>query len=306
MKWFLLGAMVTLTAVGCNNVEVALLVEEVPPPDDEDCSLEPGNVDFPLTFDSQNMSSMLVPTEVTSILSESDTTIVLAEPEITQQFPNTVTPLRFDFRWECDSFGFTAGQGPLILPAFSVDNPFCLDTRDDANNDFAGFDVVSASGAPVSPGSTAIWTFTPITAQLGIAIAEAFRFAELSEACCDSAPGGDCNNVASVATLGACQELQDALNAVAPNRFNVQDVNTLNIWRPYIAYTLQGTLAVGNTNVASFPLRLRGVYEGITARGSLITSAEFVRNVGVCKGDIVNGINGGPCTGPTTIRCLQE
>ena len=300
MKKFWLGAMVT-AAVGCNNVEVGLVVEEVPPPT-AGCGFRTGEVEWPLTFDSQRMSQMFIPTEVTNVMSTATTRIVRQDPLLTQQFPTTVTPLRFDFRWECDASGFTAGQGPLILPAFSVDNPFCLDTRDESNADFAGFDVVSASGPPVGPGETVIWLHTPITAQLGEALNVAFRLAELSQACCDLANG--CENARNFATTGACQDLQNLLDSVAPNQFSVQQPETLNIWRPYFLYTAAGAATLQRGSIPNFPLRLRGVYEGITAAGDLITSTEFIRDIGVCKGAPVG--QGDRCTLSATELCFQS
>ena len=294
-----LGLMVPLAA--CNNIEVGLVVEEVPPPSGE-CSFMPGELEYPLTFDTQRMSTMFIPTEVTNVLSAEPTVINGMDPMILQEPANRVSPLRFDFRWECDTQGFTAGQGPLVLPAFSVDNPFCLDTRDEANSDFAGFDVVSASGAPVGPEQTQIWQFTPITAQLGQALNTAFRLAELSEDCCDLARG--CQNVQTVATTGACADLQVLLDSIAPQRYSVAQEQTLNIWRPYFLYTPQGAQELQSGVIPNFKLRLRGVYEGITSAGDLITSTEFIRDVGICKGDVVGGLLG-RCTLETTEQCLQ-
>ncbi len=305
MKRFLLGTTFTLLAVGCNNVEVGLLVEEVPVPNfDEEantCEFAPGEVDFALTFDSQNMTGMTIWTEVTNVLSGGGVVINEMDPGIDLVFPNSVTPLRFDFRWECDSFGFTAGQGPLFLPAFSVTNPFCLDTRDDANGDFAGFDVVAATGPPVAPEGTAIWKFTPIPVRLGTALDDAFRLAQLSDACCRDV--GGCANAGTTAS-DDCNALQDAFDAVAgPGVYSITNEADLNIWRPYFDYTFAGTQARGDPATVPFPLRLRGVYEGITSRGSLITSAEFVRSIGICQGgDIAN--LGRPCTSQITINCF--
>ncbi|MEO1334812.1 MAG: hypothetical protein AAFV29_04180 [Myxococcota bacterium] len=292
----------------CNNVETGLLVEEVTPPTfDEDtggCSFEPGSIDFPLTFDAQQMSVMNVRTEVTNVLSpDGGSTVIVTDPELIVAPSLSVTPLRFDFRWECDSNGFTAGQGPLILPAFSVENPFCLDTRDEANSDFAGFDVVSATGTRVAPGETAIWSITPITPQLGDALQTAFRLAELSENCCTQA--GGCQNAPNQATVGFCADLQALLNDVAPGSFDVQVPETVNIWRPYIFYTAQGTNALGQTRIPGFPLRLRGIYEGITAEGDLVTSTEFIRDINVCKGEVAGAGGLGACTSQLTINCMQ-
>ena len=306
MKRFLLGTLFTLL-VGCNNVEVGLLVEQVPIPEfnaeENTCLFTPGEDDFALTFDSANMSGMTVWTEVTNVLSGGNVTINTAEPTIETTFPNTVTPLRFDFRWECDSFGFTAGQGPLFLPAFSVTNPFCLDTRDDANGDFAGFDVVNATGPPVPPdGSTGIWKFTPIPPRLSAAFDDAFLLAALSDACCREANG--CANAAS-AGGNNCAALQTAFNNIAgPGVYSITNEADLNIWRPYYDYTLAGTEARGDRAIVPFPLRLRGIYEGITSSGSLITSAEFVRSIGICQGTDIQLPGGEACTSQVTISCF--
>ncbi len=304
MKRFVLG----MTAIGafalfaCDNVEFGLVVEEVPPPDD-DCGFEPGVADWPLVYDSERMGQMFIPTEVTNVLSDAPTQIVANDPILLSTPPLSVTPLRFDFRWECDSNGFTAGQGPLILPAFSTENPFCLDNRDDANSDFAGFDVVTANGAPISPSDTGIWTFDAITPQLGAQFNVAFRLAELSEDCCNLA--GGCQNAPNFANQGACADLQILLDSVAEGQYSVQQPETVNIWGPYVVYTPQGTNEAGRTIIPSFPLRIRGVYEGITAAGDLITSTEFVRAIGICKGDPVGTGFLGACTNDDTIQCFQ-
>lgn len=307
MKKLLLCS-VALMAAACNNTEVGLVIEEVPPPDFDEgegtCSFQTGTVEYGIIYDTANMSSLFLRTEVTNTLSSNSTQLTSIDPIINLQFPNRVSPRRFDFRWECDSNGFSAGRGPLFLPAFSVDNPFCLDTRDEANADFVGFDTVDASGAPVAPGQTGIWGFDAITAELDEAFDQAFRLAELSDDCCELA-GGNCQNAPTFAAVGACAELQATLDSIVPGRLSVQDPATLDIWRPYVLFTLQGTLDRNETVVADFSMRLRGIYEGITDAGDMITSAELLRNIGICKGGDFNGVFGA-CTARETIFCYQK
>ena len=110
--------------------------------------------------------------------------------------------------------------------------------------------------------------------------------AELSEQCCDARPA------ATATTSPERRDHRGLPGASGPpelgragNRVNVgQDVNTLNIWRPYLAYTAPGrNSAAGNGRpVPSFPCAFAGSTKASPPAADLITSAEFIRDIVRC------------------------
>ena len=295
MKLTLLGGL-ALTA--CNNNEFAYVATYVANPESDgetppSCTFDPGaDATVTINLDVARSSSLDLVAGVRNNLKEVDIAVDQMSTNAADRIkiPRAITPLRFDFRWECESTGFTGGIGPIILPAFSGDltQPFCLDNRDDVTGDFVGFDVVPASGPPVDPGGTGFVKFTPVPPQLGRAFREFFEVAIQSEACCDELKlaNGDCDDLsgASEAPGTACGDLQGVFDTFAgPSQLSARQVNDVQRFRPFIAYTSRSPDGGGG----AYPMRLSGFFEGVLPSGELITSTQFNQEVGICSGSCV-------------------
>lgn len=286
------AVLLAATAIGCNNVSTSVFVEGIAAPSDANmCVFDPGGPDFqlatvlntaqlqdPVNPGRVNQQSLGLFARYRNVLA-SAAIEVEDNPAENFELPNRTTPIRFDFRWECDSNGFTAGQGPLFLPQFSVNQAFCLDNRNDTN-EFVGFDQVSASGATAMPGGQGLIEFRPIPPQLGLAFDEVFQLATLSNACCELL--GGCQNAANadLNSNNACRNLQQIFDAVGDGSLRATDVDALRRWQPFSIY--DGT-AAPTVTFAAYPMRLRGRFELITAGGSMVTSNELVHEVSVCR-----------------------
>jgi hypothetical protein len=213
-----------------------------------------------------------------------------ADPQEQYVVSAQIQPVRFDFRWECDTTGFTANLGPLYVPAFSVNEPFCLDSRDEASRTFVGFDIVPASGAAIEGESRGIIETRVVPPQLMEGISDTFKIAKEADACCDQVGGCDNLDMADPTdTTRACGRLQNLFDAVAgQGAFNVKTLADVQRWRPFVAYTsLNGT---GKVPVP-YTMRLRGRFEGLTPTGDLITSTDFTQEIGFCEGCFTNAGN---------------
>ncbi|MCB9646866.1 MAG: hypothetical protein H6730_09770 [Deltaproteobacteria bacterium] len=202
---------------------------------------------------------------------------------------NQITPLRFDFHWECDSTGFTADLGPLYVPAFSATQPFCLDKRGDAEDqDFKGADTISASGPAIIPSERGHIEVQVVPSQLIEGIYDTFEFAKQADLCCDQA--GGCQEVgsASVDASTECGKLQALFDTVAgENAFSANTIADVQRWRPFLAYTSVFTNSTGK-RPSQYAMRLRGRFEGMTPSGDLITSSEYATDIGFCEGCVFN------------------
>lgn len=281
---------------GCNEVDTSVLVEGIAAPQDpSSCEFTSDGTMFwsSTTLDVFEQKNLRLVARVFNTMPPEPVLVEMA-PEESLTLPNRVTPVRFDFRWECDSNGFGAGQGPLFLPQFSVTEPFCLDDRDDTS-DFVGFDQVSASGQAANPQAQGLVDFTPIPAQLGIAMDEAFQLATLADACCQEV-GGNCNNTpnANLGGPGACADLQALFDTVSGNQLQVVQTADVQRWQPFSIY--DGS-APPTAQGARYLLRMRGRFEFVTAAGDELTSNELVHDVGICRNCRVNGVSlTTPCT----------
>ena len=284
-----IGALTTtlLLATACNNVSTSVLAVHIAAPEDPAiCGFE-GDGEIFRSSTTLNTNPGVVNPQLNLVLRarlfnamSADPVDIELNPEEFFVLPNRVSPIRFDFRWECDSNGFTVNQGPLFLPQFSLTQPFCLNNRDDTG-DFIGFDAVSASGDAIQPQAISLAAFEPVPPQLGQAFDELFQLASLANACC--AEVGGCNNVvnANLAGNGACRSLQDLFNGLSNGRLNANVPADVQRWQPFSIYEGQAAPAAA---FATYPLRLRGRFELITGAGEMITSNELIHNINVCRG----------------------
>jgi hypothetical protein len=278
VKYLALGA---LLLGACTNVETALIIQHAAASDDPmTCELEDdGDLYHPEIFvDVARQSTMSFFLRVKNMLQGGTLQFGSDENPDDFQITNKVTPLRFDLRWECDTTGFADDLGDMYVPQFSATEPFCVgsDTRS-----FSGFDVIPASGNTIEPGGdVALVKIRPITVQLMDAFADVFRLAGQAQECCNSA--GACNDQAlQQAPMGPgtpCGILQAEFDKIAgENRLNAQSFADIQKFRPFAIYDFNQS-----GEIAGYPLRLRGVLEGVTSDETVVRSDEWWIIVNIC------------------------
>lgn len=283
MKKLGLGAfLVSLTA--CNNVDVGLIPKFVPVPElmNGACVFDPdGEQLLFIRTDVSTNRALSLQVAADNILDPIEVEIQQDGPMEVFRSPNRIEPVRFDYRWECDSSGFT-NHGPLVLPAFDPGRPFCIDDRDETTRDFVGFDVIPASGPAIGPGESGLIQIRPVTPQLSDAILEVFQIAQLAEQCCDT---GDCSQPESGVdpNQGACAQVQALFDLTDPTgSLNVQRSADLLQFAPFAIYASNS-----RTGLAPVPfnMRLAGRFEGILPdTGGLVTSTLYNEEIGFCIG----------------------
>ncbi|MCK6550252.1 hypothetical protein L6R52_30735 [Myxococcota bacterium] len=284
-KFWLAGLALATTA--CNNIETAMLIKHAAASsDDTTCTFdEQGDeVLANITFDAAVGDSLALMLRVENLLAGGDINFGTdSRPELLR-VPNTVNPVRFDLRWECDSNGFSDDLGDLYLPQFSATESFCLseDTRD-----FVGFDVVPATGNTIAPGVTGLVQIRPITAQLAAGFNDVFILASKAQACCDSAGGCDDRSL-QAAPNGpgtACGDLQAAFDTIAgPGKLSATSFEDIQKFRPFALFdhSTNPAKTPGTSVSPSYPLTLRGVLEGVTADGTTVQSSEWRQTIHIC------------------------
>lgn len=278
-----------LLLAGCNSVDLGFVPLYAIQPEAEvddvtkqvtGCTFDSGGDPIPfITVDvaQQNALALMVATE--NRLQEIEIELSTARDEILM-IPNHIQPVRFDYRWECDSDGFTAAQGPLRVPAFGADRAFCLDKRDEATGDFSGLNVVPATGASIRPGETGSIEVRIAPPQLLASIQDSFEISSLADACCNAAGGCDQANTG----VAACASLLSVFERVGSNQ-TLDDAANLAQWRSFVYHTSASPNNAGSLgNVVPYNMRIRGRFEGLTATGDLITSTDFVQDIGLCEG----------------------
>ena len=299
MKNRVLGSFIVLAA-GCSGVDTSLSIENVAAPEDSmACEFDAASekIWIETQFDSNPVQvgqtvvvggmPVFVARQPVHRLNLRVRNFMQAEsvpfeedsPREVFTYPNAVSAVRFDATWECESRGLAPDLQPLILPQFSPKDPFCVDRREDVVGDFKGSDVIPASGPSIPAGGIGFASITPVPLELGEAFDEVFDFARLANACCQNVGGGDCSRVGMAFTPGAadeCNQLQNAFQRVAPQgELDVRDVQDLTGWAAFSRYD--------GVSGSGFPLRLRGVLEGLTSTGDLVTSSELVHVISICR-----------------------
>src|SRR5262245_32959164 len=122
----LLGALL----IGCEDVETSMtIITAVAPDDPMQCTFTPDTDKRWELFviDVANTDTLAMNLQVRNDLVGS--VINLGSEDMPSNFttPSAITPTRMDIRWECDSNGFSDELGSLYVPAFSTEDPFCLD-----------------------------------------------------------------------------------------------------------------------------------------------------------------------------------
>ncbi len=306
---WMMGA--ALTLMGCNGVDLAFVpLFAIAPEVSEDtttglftCTHNPDGDPLPfIRVDVNAQSSLALMVAAENRLQEVQVTLQTGGPASDLIIPNHIQPLRFDYRWECESDGFTAGQGPLRLPAFGADRAFCFDKRDDTTGNFSGFNVVPATGASIPAGQVGAIEVRIVPPQLIESIRDAFEISVLANRCCQDA--GSCQEATvQGSAIAACGDLQAVFDRVGGN-LRADDFQNLTQWRSFAAHTSAATpvddgTGTGNTIPAPVPynMRLRGRFEALTATGDLITSSDFAQDIGFCASCATN---------PAVSKCLNR
>jgi hypothetical protein len=280
-----------LVIAGCANVESSMTILGTAAPTDDECKFTPDGDEFLLNifFDAANADSLALALKVRNDLQGNTINFGGQDSPDNFIYPTTITPLRMDFRFECDTNGFSDELGPLFVPQFSTDQPFCLqkDTRE-----FQGFDVVPASGGAIqSNGGLGIVFVKPITTQLAHAIGDTFALGVLADRCCNSLVPGGCTeeNLRNLpaGTNDDCGQLQTEFNKIAPDKLSVNKLDDVEKFRPYAIYDwAYSGVRPQNAGMSGagpgYPMRIRGVLEGVTGDGSIVSSTEYFEIINIC------------------------
>ncbi len=306
----------TALMAGCDAVDNALLIRGVVTPG-TGCSVEAGDVfQYNLVLDTASYRTMSLPLSVQNTLSVVPLDLGSMGVTLEVDNNNSITPLRMELRWECDSNGFSSDLGALVLPAFNLRDPFCLDRRDDTQT-FVGFDFAQAEGSAIPPEEDGVAVVRAIPQQLGDAFDDLFTIAEYADSCCRESTGCD-GQATSMASR--CSELLARFSALDPTgRFGLsvqssqagQASRDLARFRPFAIFSGDYWLQFEATPAlvgATYPMRLRGFLEGVTPDGQTQVSNEAAIGIEVCKncGRYTNGSTTREKTRYDYLDCLSE
>lgn len=300
MRKMMLGFAAAGALAGCGTNESAITIHGVVIPSESQGSCEFGSAEndhlVAIVLDTSNSYTMTLALDVENRHAKREFFKGVRGNNYTEMIGNDFQPLRYDLRWECDSPGFSSDLGPLVVPAFDFDQPFCLDRRSEVNQDFVGFDVIAASGPVIAPEEFGITMITPIPYQLGLAIDDTFEIARYADDCCRNTDGCDGTTAAFAgAVLESCTRLGEIFTTLDPNGSELSvkapDSGTASSdlvrFRPFAIY--HGTYAsqkIERTHAqygAAYGVRLRGSLEGMLGDGDLVSSNEFSIQISLCK-----------------------
>jgi hypothetical protein len=289
MKLRTLGAL-AVALTGCNNPDIGLVPLFV----------EAGQLDTTnggCTFESTETSKQLLGIQLDVAVQQRLGLIVIARNDLSpgvttvdrlpgEDFPsvNSLRPVRFDYSWECDSHEFLTGLPPIVVPAH-FNQPFCYDNQEDTD-EFVGTEVISVTGPALAPGGgTGGIQTRAVSVQTAEQLNETFTLARSAEDCCKEDPtgGGGCYNregafdVNQSTNTAACTTLNNQLLSLSFGRLSTAEATGVETFRPFVQYTGPGAPV--------YPMRLRGVFEAITADGSSLNSPDFSVDIGFCAGD---------------------
>lgn len=209
------------------------------------------------------------------------------------QATDEIRPLRMNVRWECDSNGFSGNIGPLVVPAFDPELPFCRSTRDEEEL-FVGFDAVPASGATVpGAGGLAVVSAQVVPFALGSAIDETFQIAALAEQCCFETRTSNCDGQSSGL---ACTRLSEFFAALDGDGSRLQVGATTGPSEDLVRFQafalfngdsacLRDRALCDSSTVQgpAYRMRLRGELEFLGAAGELWGSDEVTTDIDFCR-----------------------
>lgn len=282
-----------LFLTGCNNVGTSLLILGVAAPENPtECTFASDSEVYRgvtvLNTDPQPLTPNNIPQRHLRLVARYEN-LMIDEPRTVSsapqdQFtqPTDVKPLRFDFRWECESNGFT-NIDSFLMPYFRPRSPFCVNERVDSG-DAVGFDSVAATGQTTAAGEEpGLISFTPVPVQLGEAFDTAYRLGGLANSCCDEF-GGDCTRLDALsendALPGACEELQATFDVMGGD-YSARVSSDVRAWQAYAIYNGAPRIeALG----AAFPMRIVGQFEFVTGSGRTVVSSDLAHIIETCRG----------------------
>jgi hypothetical protein len=235
----------------------------------------------------------------------------VGDPQTITQNVLTWQALRFVTQWQCDVTNNTNSAGPLFLPAFDTQVPFCLSDRS-TFGDIIGQDVVGATGPAIGPAERGFASTTLVPTELGSAIDQLFELARQTDRCADAVtgvtPGVNCAN----ATCMQCDEMKAAftqlgLNAVVQGNEPTGDMVK---YQPFALF--DGSYITGKVNSPFqdvlnnspyYTMRLTGVLQGRLSTGADMETNEISLSVDFCRscGQLGAGTQRAP---RQTSRCL--
>jgi hypothetical protein len=215
----------------------------------------------------------------------------LGDPQIIANNVITWQPLRFITQWQCDVTNNTNSAGPLFLPAFDTQVPYCLSDRS-TFGDIVGQDVVGATGPAVNPGQRGLAMTTIVPTELGSAVDQLFELARQTDRCADAVTGVTPNVNCANGVCTQCDEMKAAfaqlgLNAVVQGNEPTADMVK---YQPFALF--EGNYITGkpnspfsnvNNNSPFYTMRLTGVLQGRLSTGSEVETNEVSVGVDFCR-----------------------
>jgi hypothetical protein len=215
----------------------------------------------------------------------------VGDPQVITTNVITWQALRFITQWQCDVTNNTNSAGPLFLPAFDTQVPFCLSDRS-SFGDIIGQDVVGATGAAIAPSQRGFASTTIVPTELGSAVDQLFELARQTDRCADAVTGVTPNVNCANATCMQCEEMKAAftqlgLNAVVQGNEPTADMVKYQPFAlfdgTYITGKLNSPFATVNNNSPYYTMRLTGVLQGRLSTGAEIETNEISFGVDFCR-----------------------
>jgi hypothetical protein len=217
--------------------------------------------------------------------------INVGDPQIITQNRLTWQALRFVTQWQCDVTNNTNSAGPLFLPSFDTQVPFCLSDRS-TFGDIIGQDVVGASGPAIGPAESGFASTTLVPTELGSAVDQLFELALQTDRCADAVTGVTPNVNCANATCMQCEEMKAAftqlgLNAVVQGNEPTADMVK---YQPFALF--DGSYITGKVNSPYqdvlnnspyYTMRLTGVLQGRLSTGADQETNEVSVSVDFCR-----------------------
>lgn len=223
----------------------------------------------------------------------------VGDPQIIASNVLTWQPLRFITQWQCDVTNNTNSAGPLFLPSFDVQVPFCLSDRSDFG-DIIGQDVVGATGTSIAPTQRGLAKTTIVPTELGSAIDQLFELGQQTDRCADAVTGVTPNVSCANAGCMQCEEMKAAfaqlgLNAVVQGNEPTSDMIR---YQPFALFAGDYITGKPNSpfrsvinNSPFYTMRLSGVLQGRLSTGAEVDTNEISIAVDFCRscGTLGNG-----------------
>ena len=293
------------------------------------CTYEAGGTPLVSNYlDTAGSHSLTLYFSVLNNLSVYQTNVGTQQLPAVSQIGNRVTPVRYSVQWECDTSAFSGGA--LIVPHFSTEQGFCIDSRNPQQPDtFFGFDIVPVGGGAIAPGEEGVFSANVIPPEFGEKLDDALQVATLADSCCTETAMSNCDGSTVDVEDSSCNNLQDIFDVLTRNdggqQLLVQSEEpntpspTVQRFKPFAMfdgrYSYENNLAGGrfSSRARTFPVRQRGIFELVTTDGKTLQSSEVNHKVEIGRylafsdDPIVCAASGqtAPCRTPAFDPCLN-